>query len=139
MKTSLLIFALLIASLTTFSQNHAPVAVNDTIYGTVGDTVYVTKSFLLKNDYDPDGDSIYIFLVSGFQKINDTTWKRNTDFNSSDSIYTGRYIIRDEHNTNSILSDNIFTIVKGYLRYDSLNINNINASISPVGGAFLGF
>jgi hypothetical protein len=61
MKTSFLIFALLIASVTTFGQNQAPVAVNDTIYGMVGDTVYVTRSFLLQNDYDPDGDSIYYF------------------------------------------------------------------------------
>jgi hypothetical protein len=139
MKTSILIFALLISAIFTIGQNQAPIAVNDTIYGMVGDTVYVTKSFLLKNDYDPDGDSIFIKYVFGFQKVNDTTWKRNTDFNSSDSIYTGRYIIRDEHNTNSILSDNIFTIVKGYLRYDSLNINNINALISPVGGHFWDF
>ena len=139
MKTSILIFALLIAGLTTFGQNHAPVAVNDTVYGTVGDTAYVTQSFLLKNDYDPDGDSIFIKYVFGFQKVNDTTWKKNADINSTDSILIGRYIIRDEHNTNSILSDNIITIVKGYLRFDFLNINNINALISPVGSHFWDF
>ena len=65
-----MIFALLIAGLTTFGQNHAPVAVNDTIYGVVGNTVYVTLSLLLKNDYDPDGDSIFIKYVFGYQKVN---------------------------------------------------------------------
>jgi hypothetical protein len=136
MKTSFLIIALLIASVTTFGQNQAPVAVNDTLYATVGDTIVVTRSFLLQNDFDPDGDSIFIKYVFGFQKVNDTTWRRNTDIYSTDSISIGRYIIRDEHNVNSILSDNIITVVKGYLRSDSLNINNINATIDPIGSHF---
>ncbi len=69
MKTSILIFALLITGLTIFGQNQAPVAVNDTLHGFTGNMVYVTSSFLLKNDYDPDGDSIYISSVRGFQKV----------------------------------------------------------------------
>jgi hypothetical protein len=125
--------------LSIFGQNHAPVAVNDTIYGTVGDTVYINPSFLLKNDYDADGDSIFIKIISGFQKVNDTTWKKYFDSESSDSILTCRYIIRDEHNSYSVFSDNIIIFVKGFLRFDSLNINNINALISPVGCHFYDF
>jgi hypothetical protein len=139
MKNSFAILILLLATLVTFSQNQPPVAVNDTVYGIVGDTVFFTKSFLLKNDYDPDGDSIFIKYVFGFQQVNDTTWMKKLHHQSLDSVLIGRYVIRDEHNTNSVLSDNIIIPVKGFLRSDFLNTNNINALISPIGQHFWDF
>jgi hypothetical protein len=139
MKTSFLFLALLLAVLTTIGQNNPPVAVNDTVNGVVGNPVYVTQSFLLQNDYDPDGDSIFIKHVFGFQKVNDTTWSKNINPYSTDTIIKARYIIKDEHNTNSTVTDNIIIRIKGAVRFDSLDVNNINALISPVGQHFWDF
>ena len=41
----------------SFSQNHAPIAVNDTVECMTGQSVEVN---VLLNDYDPDGDTIMI-------------------------------------------------------------------------------
>ncbi len=138
MKTSILIFALLISAISTISQNQAPVAVNDTIYSTIGDTVYITRSFLLQNDYDPDGDSIYIFLVSGFQKINDTTWKKDLSslngLSPYDSIVNCSYILRDI--AGAVSNGKIIIRISDRARFDFLDINNISAIISPFGSHF---
>lgn len=139
MKTSFLILAILLAVLTSTGQNSPPVAVNDTVNGVVGNPVYVTKSFLLQNDYDPDGDSIFIKYVFGFQKVNDTTWMKNIDLYSTNTIIKARYLIKDEHNTNSALTDNIIINLTGTFRFDSLDVNNINALISPIGSHFWDF
>jgi len=55
--SSLAVFAIISVS---FGQNNAPVAVNDTIKGFVGQTYTLN---MLKNDFDPDGDSISLFTV----------------------------------------------------------------------------
>ncbi len=138
MKISITILILLFSVLSLFGQNNAPVAVNDTIYGNVSNTVYITRSFLLQNDYDPDGDSIYIFLVSGFQKINDTTWKKdlsNTNIISPyDSIVNGSYILRDS--AGAFSNGQIIIRINDAAHFDVLDINNISAIISPFGSHF---
>ncbi len=90
MRTFLFIVAILFILVSTgFSQNHPPVAVNDTITGITGFPAYVN---LLKNDFDPDGDSIYVYHTLGIQKVNDSTWKVPNDpqsfnnYNLYDSI-----------------------------------------------------
>ena len=138
MRTSLTILILLFSVLVTFGQNQPPFAVNDTIYGTVGNPVYVTRSFLLQNDYDPDGDSIFIKIISGFQKVNDTTWKRQTG-HLSQALEYARYIIQDEHGNFSNEKQNIVLFLKGGVKFDSLNVNNINALISLFGQHFWDF
>ena len=55
MKQIALLFLFLGFVMPCLSQNLPPVAVNDTITASPGDTVYVN---VLKNDYDPEGDSI---------------------------------------------------------------------------------
>ena len=140
MKISWSFLLLLVGATTVFGQNQAPVTVNDTIYGTVGDTVYFTKSFLLKNDYDPDGDSISFKLLLGLgvHKINDSTWmKQNSHL--SQAIEYARYIIQDEHESISIANYNIVFLIRGAASFDSLTVNNVNAVISPVGQHFWDF
>ena len=53
MKTlSFLMILCFVCFLKTFAQNHAPVAVNDTVYGFFD---YPIQVHLLQNDYDPHG------------------------------------------------------------------------------------
>ena len=136
MKTlSFLLILSFVCFLKTFAQNHPPVAVNDTVYGFFD---YPNQVHLLQNDYDPDGDSIY--LVSkpyGFIKINDSTWEFLLYW--SDQAYDGTlnkfsYKIKDINGASA--NGKIVFIPKAPLRYDSLDINNINAWISPLGQHF---
>ncbi|MFZ4547580.1 MAG: Ig-like domain-containing protein, partial [Bacteroidales bacterium] len=112
--------------------NHAPVAVNDTVYGFFD---YPIQVHLLQNDYDPDGDSIYVDLKPyGFTKINDSTWEFTpTMYSNTNYIYR----IRDTHD--STCKAKVVLINKAPLSNDSLDINNINALISPLGQHFWDF
>ena len=139
MKTSILIFALLITGLTIFGQNQAPVAVNDTLHGFTGNMVYVTSSFLLKNDYDPDGDSIYISSVWGFQKVNDTTWKTPFDILGYNSIRRYNYLLNDNSGTQTNDLGTLVIVSNGAPLSDSVDVNNINALINPFGNNFWDF
>ena len=138
MKTSFLIIVLLIANVTTFGQNQAPVAVNDTVYATVGDTVVVTRTQLLHNDYDPDGDSIRLWNVSYFHRVNDTTYRYILSKMRDKAILHFNYRIKDQYFYS--VPDGVITIfVKGGIRDDSLDINNISATISSSGQHFWNF
>ncbi|MFZ4545814.1 MAG: T9SS type A sorting domain-containing protein [Bacteroidales bacterium] len=139
MKTlSILIILSFICVHKTFAQNHAPVAVNDTVYGFFN---YPNQVHLLQNDYDPDGDSIFVApSADHITKINDTTWEFQFDWRIQGYVgtqYTYGYRIKDINGSNAYAK--IVFIPKAPLRYDSLDINNINAWISPVGQHFWGF
>lgn len=94
--------------------------------------------FILQNDFDPDGDSIYIFLISGFQKINDTTWKTNLSYmniiSPYDSILNYLYVLRDS--AGAFSNGHISIRITDAARFDLLDINNISAIISPFGSHF---
>jgi hypothetical protein len=137
MKKNILIISILLAFLSqSYGQNDPPVAVNDTVSGYTGYPVYITSSFLLKNDYDPNGDSIYVHKVIGAETVNDTTWKIVLyPIATYDSIVTKSYWIKDENGASSQLAK-IIIIIKTHAHYDSLDINNINALISPFGNHF---
>ncbi|NVO18652.1 MAG: hypothetical protein HXX13_03080 [Bacteroidetes bacterium] len=138
MKTILLVLTFFLAcSIGLLGQNNAPIAVNDTLTGFIGYPVYVTNSVLLQNDHDPDGDSIYVFNCLGFSHFNDSTWMITISEELSTaytSILSSTYIIKDEHG--SIGSARIVIKLRGIAHYDSANINNINALISPFGNHF---
>jgi len=133
MKTIFLFLNLTLLFLTTaFCQNHPPVAVNDTVYGFYNYPVQVN---LLKNDYDPDGDSIFVYHAP-LIKVNDSTWQYtwtgySYDYTQSKSL---NYFIKDKNGAPSTAK--LIFILKTPLRHDSLFINNINALISPIGQHF---
>lgn len=136
MKTLISVFALMLLTFTqVLSQNHSPVAVNDTVYGFVGYPVYLN---MLKNDYDPDGDSIYV--LNGPVQLNDSTWvietndMRGQPYNAVNKL---SYVIKD---TTGLHADGfIMLYLRGTSRYDFLDINNISALISPFGNHFWDF
>lgn len=129
---SLLFFGL---AFMTKGQNNPPVAVNDTITGIMGYPAYVN---LLKNDYDPDGDSFYCYRSNGMRKLNDSTWKVRLDsalqYNEYDTILFYSYIIRDEHGATA--KANVVVKLRAVAKYEFLDVNNLNALISPFGNHF---
>jgi hypothetical protein len=136
MKTlSFLMILSFVCFLKTFAQNHPPVAVNDTVYGFFN---YPNQVHLLQNDYDPDGDSIFVApSAAHITKINDTTWEFQFDWRIQGyvgKVYIYEYRIKDINGASA--TGKIVFIPKAPLLYDSLDINNINAWISPVGQHF---
>ncbi len=139
MKNSIAILILLLTTFVTFGQNHPPVAVNDTIHGFSGNEISVTSSFLLKNDYDPDGDSIFIYSVLGFQKVNDTTWKAPFYIWGNGSVSRYNYLLYDNSSTQLQDVGKLVIFSNGAPRSDSVDVNNINALINPFGNNFWDF
>jgi len=138
MKNLFFLLPLLLSVFSTYGQNQAPVTVNDTFTTNVGNTFYITSSSIMRNDYDPDGDSIYVKSVYFAQKVNDTTWKLNLNL-FGDSVITRTYLIMDKNGNQSVEHNNIIIKLKGIYRTDSVNVNNINALISPCGQHFWDF
>lgn len=138
MKKNGFLLLLLFSLFSAFSQNHAPVAVNDTIYATVGDTVVVTRTQLLHNDYDPDGDSIRLWSVSYFHRVNDTTYRYVLSAIHNRAILHFSYRIKDQY-FYSVPDGDITIFVRGGIRDDSLDVNNISATISSSGQHFWNF
>lgn len=133
-----LVFVTLLSCFSWFivsSQNHVPVAVNDTVYAFLD---YPFQVNLLKNDYDPDGDTIYIWKALGFTQIDDTTW----EFTAGSDRYGGKY--QSVISVYYIIKDQNGAPGKGYLvvylkaqdTYDYLDINNMKALISSHGNHF---
>ncbi len=129
------LFFIIIAPVMLVSQNHLPVANNDTIEAYPGDSVTVN---VLKNDYDPDGDSIYIFNALG-GKVEDSTITYHLNF--GDSYFQNKllkaYMIKDEHDTLPYGQSWAIVVINILGDYgDSLDINNINAGINNTGVLF---
>jgi len=120
-----------------YTQNHPPIAVNDTITGIIGFPAYVN---LLKNDYDPDGDSIYVSSGLSNYQLNDSTWVVHLDlftpfgYNPYDTITTVRYFIKDEHG--SAATALVVVRLRAVAKYEFLDVNNLSALISPFGNHF---
>ena len=118
-----LLLFLLASSLS--AQNHAPIANNDTIYVKHGMDMRVN---VLRNDYDPDGDSLQIFFGS---LIEDSIFFRpyrygNFLLKKKRIIYA--YLLQDEHGHGDLDSSRAFVhIIIENPQFDSLSINNINA------------
>lgn len=119
-----------------FAQNHVPVAVNDTVYGLPEQYVYFNP---LKNDIDSDGDSLYVIQNVRIHLVNDTTCRLRIDpqlieLGDTETYWLYPYVISDGTDT----SDVAWVAVRDSLplRYNRLDINNINALVSPVGQHF---
>ncbi len=135
MKTSCLFVLIIITGLISEAQNNPPVAVNDTVWGYAGYPVYIN---LLKNDYDPDGDSIYISQGFNQNQINDTTWEIIIPSGPLDNylsyMYRGFYVIKDVHGSMAVAK--VYIGFRAPVIYSFLDINNIKALISPFGQHF---
>jgi len=134
MKRYLLLLITVLA-LSASGQNNPPVAVNDTVRPVIGTSFNVN---VLKNDYDPDGDSLIVMNLDPF-RLNDSTWRFTPDKinlpDHYDSISRKFYYLKDEHGAFSKAAF-IIIIWQCTPRYDSLDINNIKALISPYGNHF---
>ena len=120
-------------------QNNPPMAVNDTVYCFPG---YTYRLNILANDYDPDGDSIYVSYCQ-VPQINDSIWEFTLllyDYSvGSDyqSVKTFNYQIKDANGTPS--PGKIVYIYKYPPSFEFADANNINALISPFGNHFWDF
>lgn len=140
MKTTFSLFILiLLLNPFVFGQNNPPVAVNDTVYGFPG---YPYRLNILANDYDPDGDSIYV-KISGpssmITRINDTTWEVKFSGGTGitteyDSITTGYYLLVDSQG--ETCAGKVVFIYSYAPRFEYIDANNISALISPFGNHF---
>ena len=133
MKKLFFTLIILVFPAAIFAQNHFPVAVNDTVYSYIGDTVYLNP---LINDYDTDGDTLRVFYFSGFIKVNDSLWKKVISAESG--IYgdtlTSSYLIKDGNGGHATAK--VFIILSAYISYAFSDANNIKALISPFGNHF---
>jgi hypothetical protein len=116
---------------------NAPIARNDTIICVPG---YLATANVLLNDYDPNGDSFYLYRNNNI--IYDSTIEIIINFNEYYTLYKGykkRYYLITE-DTNNIY--NLFDYGLLYYKidninfYDSLNINNVNARFNCFGNHF---
>ena len=119
---------------TAFSQNHAPIAVNDSVECAPGESIEVN---VLLNDYDPDGDSIKIFN----QPMGDSTITITLHMNST-FLLTGYmeflYFIMDQYGNISD-SSKAYVVVKILNdAVDWLDVNNVRASLNAYGKQFQG-
>ncbi len=134
MKSFVLSFLFLGVAITqNFAQNQPPIAVNDTVYVFPGETFQVK---LLKNDYDPDGDSIIFFSPQSLSRINDSTWERKASYYEDyySTIESIVYTIKDT--PGNIASARLVMVNKAPMTYDFIDVNNIKALISPYGYHF---
>jgi len=97
MKIHFLLFSLLFVTFNLLSQNTAPVAVPDTVSIMSEDTITIRA---LQNDYDPDGDSFYLYHAylpkHGIREYNDSLITYHSKYyHGADSLY---YIIIDDGN-----------------------------------------
>lgn len=125
-------------TLNLFSQNNAPVIVNDTIFMDFGETRTISP---LNNDYDIDGDQFlphYAYSFSaGTVELYGSNFEvkiSNTNRLLRDSI---RYTLIDQHGAISKKGYIYVNIAPGKI-LDTLNINNVSASFKAGGTNFYG-
>ncbi len=125
-----------LSTLRILAQNVPPVAINDTAYVSYGDSVTVN---ILANDYDPDGDSLYLFFVgSPANGYGIRTYTYNT-ITFKPSIYAHGWVnilykLLDYVNP-AIINSKVSVFVENPCR-DTLNINNVSALINSYGNQF---
>ncbi|NOX47520.1 MAG: T9SS type A sorting domain-containing protein [Chlorobi bacterium] len=134
-----LFFLAIFANIGLFGQNQAPVAVNDTVFTPVKLGDYVTIN-VLQNDYDPDGDSIFILSSGGVGTIMDSTItfyiNPHSDWNWEVGEIYRNYSISD---TNSNTAEATIVIQLDKSWYEYLDINNIKARFNANGNHFWDF
>ncbi|PCI94830.1 MAG: hypothetical protein COB15_13015 [Flavobacteriales bacterium] len=138
MKNLTLITLLLIA-INGFSQNNAPVAINDTIYVNHNDSItFIEPSagLITINDGDPDGNNIKIdtafYSGVGFFQFNSIvsnftlfSYKPPLNYWGIDSA---QYILKDDGIPIMYDTATIYFFVKRKT-YETLDLNNINAKV----------
>ena len=138
MKNLTLITLLLIA-INGFSQNNAPVAINDTIYVNHNDSITVIEpsaGLVTVNDGDPDGNNIKIdtafYSGVGFFKFNSIvssftrfSYKPPLNYWGIDSA---QYILKDDGIPIMYDTATIYFFVKRKT-YETLDLNNIKLII----------
>lgn len=137
LKVSTICLILLISGQEIYSQNHPPVAVNDTIYVLAGQQYLIN---IVSNDYDQDGDSIYIAdeLNGGedfYNVINNIPngLKVQISYNAS-GVYKKYYRIADSYLDTSNNATVVFVVANKCL--DTLETGNISAVFCPMGWDF---
>ncbi len=131
----ILIISSVFISLNLFSQNSAPVVVNDTIYMDFGETRTISP---LNNDYDIDGDQFlprYASFSAGTVELYGSNLEvkiSNTNRLLFDSI---KYTLIDQHGAISEPGYIYVNIAPGKI-LDTLNINNVSASFKAGGTDF---
>ncbi|MCD4790673.1 MAG: hypothetical protein K8R37_11795, partial [Bacteroidales bacterium] len=116
---------------------NAPVARNDTITCSPG---YSSTVNVLLNDYDPNGDSFYLYRNSNI--IYDSTIEIIINFNDYYTLHKGYgrlpYLITEDTNNiyNSFDYGLLYYKIENISFYDSLNINNVNARFNCFGNHF---
>ncbi|MCF8301709.1 MAG: T9SS type A sorting domain-containing protein [Bacteroidales bacterium] len=145
MKTMItLLISCIALPMLSFAQNHPPVAVNDTLVLQHLSTDTITVHALW-NDYDPDGDSIYISTVTDDQHyVSHTDSSITFYFDQSiymffNGSYSNYYRIKDEHGNMGAESFAYVVILFNSKVYDSICTNNINAHINAFGNHFWNF
>lgn len=132
--TTLLIFTLIANAL--FSQN--PVAIDDTASSKLGE--YITIN-VIENDYSPQGLAVKVFLAPYAHSFTDSTI---TYFFSYDQFYNYHHkywvanyqIIDEEGQSGSQSSGKVNVTLNNNAFYDTLDINNIRASIYAYNNQF---
>ncbi|MCK4406505.1 MAG: hypothetical protein KAV44_02395, partial [Bacteroidales bacterium] len=118
-------------------DENAPVARNDTITCSPG---YYTTVNVLLNDYDPNGESFYLYRNHNI--IYDSIIEIIINFNDYPILNEGYrktfYIITKDTNIfhNSYDVAYIYVKIENNNFYDSLNINNVNARFNCFGNHF---
>lgn len=120
---------------------NAPIAINDTVIGFPGTSIYVN---VLKNDYDPNGDSIYIFSSGGRGEIVSDSIimidfpMDNIEYDEYNNGYLKMaYIIADTTPWQESWDQGLLFIKLDHINsFDNLNINNINARLNCFGNHF---
>lgn len=143
MKKYILSLILIVLSIRLIAQNSPPVAVNDNASITNCDTFTI---YPLINDYDPEGDSIWIMnLLPGSSHLK---WGSKTNSTISILIYPDYYGIdsiryriasRDSAGNTQYAFGWIYLDIQNCHCVDSVNINNINARINNNGNLFWDF
>jgi hypothetical protein len=136
MKKALFFILLFFAALSLFPQNHKPTAVDD-YYETFRGSVLLN---VLANDYDVDGDSIYVFQYKnphhGYisYSTQGRVYNANSIFNGG--MDTIKYLLRDK-GTPAMMDTGIVVLkVDKPLSLDSVDVNNINAGVKADGFLF---
>ena len=142
MKKTFAFIVFLLLSVFLFSQtNHKPTAVDDYAVTFRGKAIVN----LIANDYDIDGDSIYVFPLYPQHPLHGTIKGISSGVIEYDAFptYTGgidsfTYLIHEfgAYPTNLWDTGKVFLTVDKPLSYDSVNINNIKAAVNANGFLF---
>lgn len=135
----------LIASVAVSGQNQPPVAINDTVSYPVHIGDFITIN-VLENDYDPEGDSVYIINAPFAYSVTDSTITYFID-PAGIGYYDNYWLLNGYVKQTYTIWDSIsFTTgsanVVFYLDepfYDYLDINNIKARFNSFGNHFWDF